>query len=369
MAVEYVWIDQNGLWDDLVSHLHPEEPIGLDTEADSLHNYSESLCLIQISQHGRHYLVDPLAKGLDLQPLWDVLAKGQWILQGADYDLRMLRGAGAVDPPSVFDTMIAGQLLGHKAFGYAALVNQYFQQTICKKNQTADWSRRPLSKSMLDYAMQDTLYLEPLEAEMTRELEEKGRLEWHRQSSERVLLASRQERERDPENEWRIRGANALQPPALAVMKELYYWRESEAEQADKPPFKVMGNEMMLELARFADEKRSIPAEGWSRWPHRASPGRLKRLAQAVERGRAAEPIARLKGGKRPEPNPEFDKRFDKFKAHRDKVAKEIGLDGSLIASRQVIIELARDPENAPAQLIADLRWCPWQAELMEVSD
>ncbi|MEM1059522.1 MAG: HRDC domain-containing protein [Verrucomicrobiota bacterium] len=368
MSVDYVWISQNGQWDELISHLHREEPIGLDTEADSLHHYQESLCLIQISQHGRHYLVDPLAPGLDLRPLWDALRGSTWILQGADYDLRMLRGAGAADPPAVFDTMLAGQLLGHQAFGYAALVKQYFQQTICKKNQTADWSRRPLSKSMLDYAMQDTLYLEPLEMEMTRELEAKGRLDWHRQSSERVRQASRFERERDADNEWRIRGANALQPAALAIVKELYYWREREAEQADKPPFKVMANEMLLALARFGDEKRSIPPEGWSRWPHRASPGRLKRLAQAIVRGRQAEPIARLKGGKRPEPNPEFEKRFDRLKNHRDQVAKDIELDASLIASRQILIELARDPENSPAELITALRWCPWQAELMKLA-
>lgn len=367
MAVEFVWIDSNEQWDELASHLHPNEPIALDTEADSLHHYRESLCLIQITQHGENYLVDPLAQGLDLQPLWDVLAKGNWILQGADYDLRMLRGAGANDPPAVFDTMIAGQLLGHNAFGYAALVEQYFQQKICKKNQTADWSRRPLSKSMLDYAVQDTFYLEALENEMIRELEAKGRLEWHRQSSERVLLASRLEREVDADEVWRIRGANALQPAALAIVKELHGWREKEAESADKPPFKVMANEMLLNLARWADEKRSIPPEGWSRWPHRASPSRLKRLAQAIERGREAEPIARRKGGKRPEPNPEFEKRFDSLKAKRDKIAEELELDASLIAARQNLIHLARDPENAPAQLIAELKWCPWQAELLEL--
>lgn len=367
MAVEFVWIDSNEQWETLAAHLHPGEPIALDTEADSLHHYRESLCLIQITQHGENYLVDPLAPGLDLRPLWDVLAKGSWILQGADYDLRMLRGAGATDPPAVFDTMIAGQLLGHQGFGYAALVEQYFQQKICKKNQTADWSRRPLSKSMLDYAVQDTFYLEALETEMIRELEALGRLDWHRQSSQRVLLASRQERETDPDEVWRVRGANALPPTALAIVKELHAWREEEAEKADKPPFKVMGNEMLLALARFGDEKRSIPAEGWGRWPHRASPGRLKRLSQAVDHGRAAEPIARRKGGKRHAPDPAFEKRFDSLKDRRDKIAADLNLDPSLIASRQVLTHLARDPEAAAAQLIADLKWCPWQAALLEL--
>ena len=142
--VEFLWVDSDKALDYFVTNLRGYFPIALDTEADSLHHYRESVCLIQVTHDSRHFLIDPLGK-FPLDELWPPTSRHTWILHGADFDLRMLRRAGAPEPQAVFDTMLAAQLLGLKAFGYGALVEKFCGITLNKGSQKADWSRRPLS--------------------------------------------------------------------------------------------------------------------------------------------------------------------------------------------------------------------------------
>ena len=146
----------------LIQRIDTAERVALDTEADSLHNYFEKVCLVQLSFGGEHYLIDPLA-GLDLNGLSEVLADKPLILHGGDYDLRMLRASIGFRPRrEVFDTMIAAQLLGLEQIGLAALTERFFAITIGKAGQKSDWSRRPLSENQLRYAVNDTRFLERL---------------------------------------------------------------------------------------------------------------------------------------------------------------------------------------------------------------
>ena len=119
--VEFLWVNTPQALDTFITNLRGYFPIALDTEADSLHHYRESVCLIQVTHDSRHFLIDPL-DDFPLEELWPPTSRHTWILHGADFDLRMLRRAGAPEPQAVFDTMLAAQLLGLKAFGYGALV-------------------------------------------------------------------------------------------------------------------------------------------------------------------------------------------------------------------------------------------------------
>jgi len=363
--VEFLWVDNDKALDYFVTNLRGYFPIALDTEADSLHHYRESVCLIQVTHDSRHFLIDPLGK-YPLDELWPPTSRHTWIIHGADFDLRMARRAGAPEPQAVFDTMLAAQLLGLKAFGYGALVEKYCGITLNKGSQKADWSRRPLSPAMLEYAVQDTEYLEPIAEIMRQQLEEKKRLEWHEQSCARVVESSKITREDDPENEWRISGSALLSPPALAIVKELYYWREKEAETVDLPVFKVMHGELLLDLATWCSANPRISPMGAPKWPSRVSPARGERLIAAIERGREAPPVPRPPRGERPPRDKDAEVRMEKLRAYRDKVAADLDLDPTVIAPKSTLQEVARLPETAAEKLIAENRWCAWQWELLK---
>jgi ribonuclease D len=363
---DFLWVDNPLTLEKFAQAVSSGGRIGIDTEADSLHHYRESVCLGQFAQNGKCFILDPLSK-TDLTPLWPTLAAQTWIIHGADFDLRMLRRIGAPEPAAVFDTMIAAQLAGLRSIGYAALVEQFTGNTLTKASQKSDWSRRPLTPTMLNYAVEDTLYLEPIADKLTEILSAKGRLEWHRQSSARIVRTSRMplESEENPEP-WRLRGSNTLSGGALAVLKELWHWREAEAERADLPTFKILSPAVLLDMADWADARRSLPGPAFSGWPHRMPEGRLKRLAEALERGRSSPPIDPLPRRPRPKQDPKADARYEKIKIGRDKIAAELELDPTLLAPKNMLIELARDPLGAPEQLIAQDRWCVWQAELFK---
>ena len=363
--VEFLWVNTPKALDYFITSLRGYFPLALDTEADSLHHYRESVCLIQVSHAEQHFLIDPLDT-FPLEELWPPTSRHTWILHGADFDLRMLRRAGAPEPQGVFDTMLAAQLLGLKAFGYGALVEQFCGITLNKGSQKADWSRRPLSQTMIDYAVQDTQYLEPIAEILGKQLEEKGRREWHEQSCARVVASSKILRQDDPENDWRISGSALLAPQAQAIVKELWHWREKEAESVDLPVFKVLHNELLLDLAVWCAENPKISPMGAPRWPQRSSPPRSERLVQAIERGRNAPPIPRPPRPERPPRDKDAEVRMEKLRVHRDTVAAELGLDPTVIAPKSILQDIARNPETAAPDLIAENRWCSWQWELLK---
>jgi len=363
--VEFLWVDNEKALDYFITNLRGYFPIALDTEADSLHHYKESVCLIQVTHDSRHFLIDPLGK-FPLDELWPPTSRHTWIIHGADFDLRMARRAGAPEPQAVFDTMLAAQLLGLKAFGYGALVEKYCGITLEKTSQKADWSRRPLSAAMIEYAVQDTEYLEPIAEIMGQQLTDKKRLEWHEQSCARVVESSKIVREEDPEHEWRISGSALLSPQALAIVKELYYWREKEAETVDLPVFKVLHSELLLDLASWCAANPRVSPMGAPKWPHRVSPARAERLIAAIERGREAPPVPRPPRGERPPRDKDAEQRMEKLRAYRDKVAADLDLDPTVIAPKSTLQEISRQPETAAEKLIKEYRWCPWQWELLK---
>ena len=171
----FVYVRDGAVLATLIDRIESAAKIAVDTEADSLHNYFEKVCLIQLSIDGAHYLVDPLA-GLELRGFLEALAAKPLIFHAGDYDLRILRASTGFRPSGdVFDTMIAAQLLGIEQIGLAALLERCFAVTIGKEGQKSDWSQRPLSEKQLHYAVNDTRYLEALAERLANELHAKGR--------------------------------------------------------------------------------------------------------------------------------------------------------------------------------------------------
>jgi ribonuclease D len=343
---------------ELIPELEGVSRVAIDTEADSLHCYREKLCLLQISTPKRDFVVDPLAK-LDLAPLRDALTeKDEIILHGADYDLRLLRRNLNFVPRQIFDTVIAARLIGIREFSLAALLKKYFDVELAKGSQKANWARRPLPARMAEYAVNDTRYLLPLAERLENELNQRDRLEWLRQSCQRALEQAATDRERDVDEAWRISGAGALRGRASAVLRELWNWREREAEAADRPPFHILQNRELLSAAEsFATG--AIPD-----YKH-FSERRRRAFREAGERGmqllESEWPVKRRRSGTRP--TAEVVKRTEELRRRRDHAAKDLHLEPSFIAPRATLEAVAADQARVEALLV------PWQQALLRILD
>jgi ribonuclease D len=229
-------VDASAALDRLVAHLasRPGEPISLDTEADSFHHYFEKTCLLQLGHGADAAIVDPL-KGLDLAPLLKELSGRRLLFHAADYDLRLLWRGYGFRAKAIFDTMIAAQLLGEPELGLAALLQKRAGVTLDKAHQRADWSERPLSEDMVLYAAKDVLHLPELAASLEADLQAKGRLHWHEEECVRLVALEIADREADPENDWRIKGTNALSSKERAFVRAFFFARDRRARETDRP--------------------------------------------------------------------------------------------------------------------------------------
>ncbi|HEY8966722.1 MAG TPA: ribonuclease D, partial [Candidatus Methylacidiphilales bacterium] len=343
-----LWVDSLPSLEAYTSTLRHGAWLAIDTEADSLHHYKESVCLVSVRQ-GNHTddvptaLIDPLslASADDLAPFWAFAASSPWILQGADFDLRMMRRIGAPEPTEVFDTMIGAQLCGLPGIGYAALVERFFGVILNKASQKEDWSARPLTPAMYDYAAQDVTYLDGIRERLTEQLVSLGRLDWHKESSARVVRASRVVKETDPDEVWRINGSNKLPLSALPILRELWHWRDAEARERDLPTYKVLTNDRMLEITVWVDEHRQQDHVPHHFLPSNCRGARLIRLHDALDRGREYPPFPAPERGPRLRRSGDFERRVEAIRKGRDEVAAKLALDPSLIASKTVLFQIA----------------------------
>jgi ribonuclease D len=330
--------------------------VAVDTEADSLHAYPEKVCLIQVSTVAGDDLIDPLA-GVSLDPFLDALSGHRLLMHGADYDLRLLRKHHEFVPSAIFDTMLAGRLLGLRQFSLSYLVEKYLGVKLEKGAQKANWALRPLTERMERYARNDTHYLKPLADALEAELHAKGRLPWHQESCAQLIEESSRERIADMDSVWRLKGSHLLGRPGLAVLRELWQWRETEAVKANKPPYFVLSHESLVEIAAAAATCRPIE----SFLPRHISERRRSALLKAITAGMGAAP------DKHPEilrnisrrPNEAERKRYLELQKRRDARATELDIDPTLIASRAVLSDLAHNWQKYQSELM------DWQRKLL----
>ncbi|WP_242341434.1 MULTISPECIES: ribonuclease D [Anaeromyxobacter] len=233
----------------LVEAVRAEPVVALDTESNSFHVYRERVCLLQISTRSADYILDPLA--VDPRPLGEVLCDGrETVLHGADYDVRCLKREYGWRLPRLFDTMLAARRLGREGLGLSALVEAHFGVRLSKAFQRSDWGQRPLSAAQLAYAALDTHFLLTLRDLLAADLESRGATDDARREFDRVAAVVPRERVFDPEGFRRLRGARELEPAGRTVLRALYLAREERAQALDRPPFKVLGEDAMLAIAR-----------------------------------------------------------------------------------------------------------------------
>jgi len=342
--------------------------IAVDTEGASFHRFLDRIYLLQLSTPAHTSIIDPLSVPADtLAPLGALLADPnvETVFHDADYDLRLLHQDYGWTVRHIFDTRVAAQLLGLKAFGLAALLERYVGVKLDKKHQRADWSMRPLPRDMLDYAAQDTMYLLRLRDMMREELRAKERLAWAEEEFAR-LEGTRWEDEDPGAAFLRIKGARDLSRRELAVLRELSPWRDAVAREMDRATFRVVGNEQLLDIARAQPRTRDELARvrGLSRG---IMERRSQEILDAVTRALAVpeEELPKFPRAARWDRDPQFDTKVGALKTVRDELAARLDLDPGVLGSRERLEAVARRNPKSVEELrdVTELR--RWQVELM----
>ncbi len=261
------YIDSQPALVSLCNDLGRHDWVALDTEFIRERTYYPQLCLVQLATDAWVVCIDPLA-GLDLTPLLERLSSPALtkVLHAAQQDLEILTRLHGMPPAPLFDTQIAATVLGQgEQIGYATLVKAVLGVELDKSQVRTDWSRRPLTPEQLRYAADDVIYLGEVYQRQLVELEARGRLGWL--AEDFAALADPERYQVDREQVWRrIKGANKLRGRRLNVLRALAAWRERTAMAANRPRRWLLGDDVLLDLARLmpADDQALSRLRGLS---------------------------------------------------------------------------------------------------------
>jgi ribonuclease D len=362
-AASFVYLDTVPAVEQLTARIAGVKELALDTEGASFHRFVDRIYLLQLSTRDTHAVIDPIPIGTP-SGLGKLLEDPsvEVVFHDADYDLRLLEQDYGWKIRHIFDTRIAAQLLGYTAFGLAALLERFFDVKLDKKHQRADWSMRPLTADMLDYAAQDTRYLLELKDKMSAELEKAGRMAWARE--EFALLEGTRWADEEPGMGFlKLKGARDLNRRELAVLRELVPWRDTVAKQMDRATFRVLGNEQLLEIART--QPRTRDALGKIKgMPRGILDQRAAELLDAVTRALAVPEadLPRFPKAARWDRDPDFDARVSALKTARDEAAKRLALDPGVLCSRDRMEAVARRNPTTVEEVLEVTELRRWQA-------
>jgi ribonuclease D len=236
--------------------------------------------------------------------------------------------------------MIAARILGWKHYGLAAILQERFGVRVDKRLQRYNWGIRPLHAAALEYARQDTHYLLPLRDLQLRELRAQGRLAEARRAFAREASAEPVVKSFDPEGFWRIPGVWQLDPVGRAILRELYILRDQLARKMDLPPFRVIPNATMLQLAidRPTSQRGLELAKGLGRHIRKRYAGEL---LEAIARGQRA-PVSSPPHAMRSTTSDTTMARYMALRAWRKREATARQVEPDVILPNQVLMELAR---------------------------
>jgi ribonuclease D len=348
---------------DLAGRLRGEPLLAVDTEAASFHRYLDRVYLLQISSRDETAVVDPLATG-GLAPIGELLSEPglEIVFHDADYDLRLLNREYGFTAQNLFDTRIAAQLLNEPGIGLAALLEKYVGIKLDKRFQRADWSARPLSADMLAYAAADTHYLLQLRDILRDHLTERGRLGWA-QEEFALLEDIRGGVSDNAEPGWiRLKGAKALKGRELAILREIWEWREEAARRADRATFRILNNEPMLAIAKSPPADiaalKTIPGISSDQAERRG-----RDLLAAVKRGLELpdSELPRPTRTPRRAPDLAYEARLERLKTARNLLAKKYDLPPGVVCPNGTLEAIALVDPKTPQELAAVAELRRWQ--------
>ena len=351
-----VLIDTPARFAALVQDLRHQKRIAVDTESNSLHAYKERVCLIQFSTPDTDYVLDPLAVD-DLSALGPIFSSSsiEKIFHASEYDIICLRRDYGFTFANLFDTMQAGRILGRKQAGLDRLLEEKFGVKMNKRFQKADWAVRPLSRDLLFYARLDTHYLIPLRDMLKAELQAHGLWQLAQEDFQLACHPNGAKPKADIPAWTRYSTRRDLTPRDLTVLDALLVWRDQAAAELDRPAFKVLDDDRLIQIA-VAQPSTAAELSGLGlttrQVQHWASP-----ILAAVARG-VKNPL--VKRSQPPRPDDVYLKRLDRLKDWRKKAAAKMDVESDVVLPRPFLLALA---ERGPQDLRSILRPTPWRLQ------
>jgi ribonuclease D len=327
----------------------------VDTESNSLHAFREQVCLLQFSSLKEDYLVDPLVLK-DLSLLAPIFANPniEKVFHAAEYDLICLRRDFGFTFANLFDTMQAARVLGYPAVGLDRLLGDKFGIKMDKRHQKANWAARPLTQDQIHYARLDTHYLFNLRDILEKELRETERLEFALEDFYRACLPDEQKHRNNGASWERFAGRKDLSLRELTIVSFLCNWRDKEAEKLNRPPYKVVMDDVFVALAKNPPEQKvDLSAAGLSEkqiklWGDH--------ILSAIRHGEAAPLVER----KQPErKNDAVLRRLEKLKAWRKSVGLEMKVESDIILPKPYLGLLSENPPKSLEELQALMKDTP----------
>jgi len=329
------------------------ERLGVDTESNSMHAFRERTCTIQVSAPTGHFIFDPILMGCPAD-LGGVFADPgvEKIFHGGVYDLALLKRDFDFEFAGLFDTAISADLLGYPRIGLSSLVERFCGVVLEKRYTTSDWARRPLDPGQMEYLYLDTLYLFDLADRLRDRLRAADLLEEATLEFAALTKTTPLKNAHEGKDSLSLKGYDRLESGReRAVLAEVFAWRQVVAEKLDRPPFKVLGNPVLFELARRRplDRAGCLAIKGFTPrvWKKFGSD-----ILAAVARGRSHPPEDFP-------PRPRVRRRRDadagdlaqELKRWRTAAAERDGVGRLAILPGRLLEELVRVRPSAPAEL------------------
>lgn len=359
----------------MVTGLSRQPRFALDTESDSFYAYYPKVCLIQIttfadahnpdSEHVVDYLVDTLSP-MSLEPLGELLASGQQevVMHAAENDIVTLRRGFGFHIARVFDTQLAARILGQTQVGLGAMLEAYFGVVSDKRMQRTDWSARPLTTQQIAYAQTDTHYLLALRDLLVAELRKAGHIEEAADAFRSLVIQNGTDKSPPPRTFWQMKAAHRGNHADLAVLESLWEWREAEAQEQNRPPFKVMSDDALTELAR--EQPTSLEQV--------QQVSGLSHLQQARYGAAVVSAVREGKGRPTPEPpkppqrpdlalSPDDQNRFERLRRWRTAMAQSRGVAPEIVFNNETLYEVALRNPRSLAELAEIPGISPWKAK------
>ena len=351
--------------------------LALDTESDSLFRYTPRVCLVQITVPDTtpdrawsgnptdvvDFLIDPLRVN-DLTGLGSILAddKTQVILHAAENDILTLQRDFGFSIRRLYDTQLGARILGRKGVGLAHVLQEEFGVVSDKRMQRTNWGQRPLTSKQLTYAQIDTHYLPALRQRQISALKEDGR--WEEAQDAFRMLETIRYKEPEPRTVWQMKQIRSVDENDLGVLQAVWDWRESASKQLDRPPFKVLGESVLVALAQRRPQTlaslEEIPQLG--AWQIERFGGEL--LA-AVQKGKHQD------SPQRPAPARKSDtlrtaagrRQFDQLRRWRTETASARGVDPDIVFSNDTLLRIAACQPATVEDLLEIPTVSPWKAQ------
>jgi len=359
----------------MLNHLRQQRLVALDTESDSLFRYYPRICLIQLSANADSetndpqtvvdYLVDPLRLS-DLSALGQLFATPgvEVIMHAAENDMLLLQRNFGFAFQHVFDTQLAARVLGWKHVGLAAILEEQFGTVSDKRMQRTNWGKRPLTPQQITYAQMDTHYLPALRELLIAELKERGRWEEAQDAFEHLTHTDYSARQPEDRIFWDMKSIREVPSGHLNVLEALWLWREAEARQQNRPPFKIVADGVILELARRGPATHAALVE---------TPG----LSENQVSRFGADILRTIhEGSQRPQPRPpEYELRpeltlekgamvrFDALRRWRSEIARVRDVSPDIILTNSTLLTIAQRNPTTATELTSIPEVGAWKAQ------